>query len=190
MTELPNFDSVKEALNLFSALGEAAEIHGLLCALFATGAKLRKQAWLNSLVSRGFSRKDELEASAADVLLRLFTATEEAFAAEGLSVALLLPTDDTPIEERIEALSHFAQGFLSGLNLADVAVENNENAELQEALDDMVNISCLEYEQESGEEAEQALTELVEYAKVAVMHVHQELVYAKAGSQVNNQTKH
>lgn len=178
MTELPNFDSVKEALNLFSALGEAAEIHGLLCALFSTGAKLRKQAWLNSLVNQGFSKKDELESGAADVLLRLFTATEEAFAAEGLSVDILLPNEESPIQERIEALAHFSQGFLSGLNLADVQVENNPNAELQEALDDLVNISCLEYEQESGEVAEHALTELVEYAKVAIMHVHQEIVYA------------
>ena len=43
-TTFPTFDTIKEALCYLNALGTAAETHGLLCALFATGAMLRKDA--------------------------------------------------------------------------------------------------------------------------------------------------
>lgn len=192
---LPSYDSVKGALNVLEALGEASETHALLCALFAGGVKLRKQAWLDSLLNQTVDQSDAVEKDASTVLLRLFDATTEAFAnSEMLTVDLLLPGDEVSIHDRIEALSQWTQGFVTGLKLTGMDIENNANESLQESLTDLINISCLDPNEESDEEAENALSELVEYARAAVIHVRQEvqeaLVKAKGGSQKNNTTRH
>lgn len=188
---LPSFDSANEALHVLDALGEASETHGLLCALFASGAKMRKQAWLHSLLSQSLSESDKVEQDAAAVLTRLYDATQEAFASEELlTIDLLLPDEDVPIAQRIEALSLWAIGFITGLKLAGMEVEKNANEELQEAFTDLINISCLSQDEEGGDEAENALAELIEYARVAVGHIHQEIMHDKSGSQGDNKTKH
>lgn len=189
--DLPSHDSVERALEVLNSLGDAAEIHGLLCALFAAGVKLRKQAWLNSLLEQGVDTSDELSKNASAALTRLFDETARHFSTvENLTVDILMPDDDSPLSDRVEALSHWAQGFITGMKLSGIDVEHNKNPELQESFTDLTNISCLDPQEESDDDSEGALVELLEYVRVAVAHIHQEIMQEKAGAQFNNKTKH
>lgn len=173
--ELPSFDSVQESLKLFESLGEASQTHGLLCALFAGRVKLHRQAWINSLMTEMPDKSDPIMKDAQSVLTQLFSVTQEAFQHEEPFIDPLLPMEDAPLISRIEALAEFAKGFVMGLNLMGVVLKNNPNPVVQEAIDDLLNISCLAPQNEEGEEAEKAFFELVEYLKVAMVQMHWEL---------------
>ena len=172
---LPSFNSVQEALRVFESLGEAAQTHGLLCAFFACGVKLRRQAWLNSLMVQTPDKAELIEMDSQEILTQLFVATQEAFLQEEPWMDPLLPSDDAPLVERIEALAEFSKGFVMGLNLTGIPLKNNPNELLQEAFDDFINISCLAPQDEEGEESERAFVELVEYLRIAMMQIYWEL---------------
>lgn len=173
-TTFPTFDMIKQALCYLNALGTAAETHGLLCALFATGAMLRKDAWVNSILAK-FIHKDNVSAQDAQrALANLYDATSESFSHDDVILSILLPDNQVEIEMRIEALTEWCQGFLSGLNLFGINIQNHPVAAINEALQDMIAISAMKYDEEqTGEsEAENHFVELVTYCRMIVMMIH------------------
>ncbi|MDO8954206.1 MAG: UPF0149 family protein [Gammaproteobacteria bacterium] len=187
-TSLPPFEAVSQALEQLHALGTAAETHGLLCALFSSGAVVHQEAWLNSLITSHFEANDLDAKHNQDILTALYTATEDGFHSEQFELQLLLPGDETDLETRVEALAEWCQGFISGLNLIGIPVENHPDTDVGEALKDLIEISCISYmdEQNGDDEAEKNYTELVEHTRLAVILVYGELRSAdtqKAGSQ-------
>ncbi|MDF2690438.1 MAG: putative conserved exported protein precursor [Gammaproteobacteria bacterium] len=187
-TSLPSFEAAAQALELLQALGTPAETHGLLCALFSSGAIVRQEAWLSSLITTHFESDDSKAKAAQQVLANLYLATEQGFHSEQFEIKLLLPGDEVDLESRVEALAEWCQGFISGLNLIGVPVENHPDPEVAEALQDLMEISCVSYVEEQGEddEAEKNYAELVEHTRLAVVLVYGELRSAetqKAGAQ-------
>lgn len=172
---MPSFINIQEALSRLGSLGEASQTHGLLCAFFACGVKLKRQAWINSLLSGNLDKSDPEIVQAQEDLTELFVQTEEAFGQEEFTIDLVLPNDDELLITRIEALAEFAKGFMMGLNLTGIDIKSNPNPALQEAFDDMMNISCLVPQDEAGEEAERAFVELSEYMRVAMVQIYWEL---------------
>jgi yecA family protein len=174
-TSLPKFKAIEDALETLGAQGGAAQTHGLLSALLSGGAPLRKEAWLASMLSS--ANKDNADAKAASkVLLSVHEVSTHVFTEDPDEFALLLPDDETDLPERIQALADWSQGFVSGLNFIGVKLENNTEGDIGEALNDLVKISCLQFEAEelSDEDAENAYMELSEYAKIAVLLLHAE----------------
>ncbi len=173
--DFPSFDDIQSALSLLGSLGEAAQTHGLLCAFFACGVKLKRQAWINSLFTGNLDKSDPELIKAQEDLTQLFIQTEEAFGQEDFNLKLILPDDEVVLIERIEALAEFSKGFVLGLNLTGIDLKTNSNSVLQEAFDDMLNISCLVPQDEEGEEAERAFIELSEYMRLAMIQIYWEL---------------
>ena len=170
----PTFHKVSKALRDLNSSVDPAETHGLLTALFCAQAQMYIDAWVSSLVNEKVDRRALKIRKASDVLKQLFENTMESLKDDEYSFKLLLPADSESFLVRIEAFSQWCQGFVVGLNLAGVELKNQKNADIQEAIDDLVNFSCLRYdeEEEGDEEAEQAYAELVEYARVAVMLIY------------------
>ena len=173
---LPSFNAIKQALECFNAIGTAAESHGLLCALLVTGAMVRKQAWVNSILTQHIEKGDVSAQDAKDVLAKLYDITEAGLATDNFNLQLLLPDDDVDIQLRIEALSEWCQGFLSGLNLVGINVENHSNPEVNETLQDMIKIATMMHQGEkTGDaDAENNLVELIEYTRMAVVMINDE----------------
>jgi len=170
---LPFFETVECALSCLKALGTAAETHGLLCALVSTGATMRKQAWVNSLLSNVIETDDIMARDAVAIIERLFDATQKQFKEDQCQVQLLMPDDEVALKERMQALAEWCQGYMSGLKLVGVTLHGHNNEQVQEALDDLTQIACLDYDHDSadGPEAQAQLTELQEFVRVAVMLV-------------------
>ena len=175
---LPSFNNVSDALITLSSLGTAGESHGLLCALLSFNNKIREQAWVDSLLSSHIEPGDEKGEQAYQTVMALFRETSKAFEAQDFQLPLLLPDDDLPLEERIDALAEWCQGYLTGLHLMGVKLgQVTEPADLKEALDDLLAISQVELtpEEESDPKSEEHYVELVEHIKVAVLTVSSEL---------------
>ena len=181
-TTLPSFETVERALLCLKALGTAAETHGLLCALMSSGAKMRKQAWVNSLLSSMVEPGDVMAKDAATSVERLFEATQQQFKTNECQVQLLMPDDEAPIQERMQALAEWCQGYMSGLKLVGIATQGHANEQIQEALDDLTQIACLDYDDASAQdpEAEVQLTELQEFVRVAVMLMYDDFLDQQA----------
>jgi hypothetical protein len=174
---LPDYRTVDEALSDLEAVGGAAETHGLLCAILSSGVAVRPEAWLESMMSKPLAKGDNKSESAYKVLQDLYQKTRTALTEmDDFDLQLLLPNDDSDFSERIEALVQWTQGFLSGLKAMGIE-QKDEQGEMKDALSDLNKIACLEYENEIGdEEGEHAYAELVEYTRMAVLLVHDELV--------------
>ncbi len=173
--ELPSFVTIEQALTLLEAPGGAAEAQGLLTALFCSDVAINVDAWVSSFLSQPIQQADIAKKDAAESCQQLFHATQASIRSDSYDFELLLPDDDESLTERIEALSLWCQGFLTGLNLMNIDVEN-QKAELQEAFDDLVKFACLQPgdEKDGDQEMETAYVELVEYTRTATQLVYSE----------------
>ena len=96
---------------------------------------------------------------------------------EDLSFAPLLPDDDALMEERLSALAHWCQSFLTGLaaGLSRRGIQSLKALpdEAQEIIQDFAAIAQLETElaDDEPEEGEASFVELEEYVKVGALLV-------------------
>lgn len=176
-TGLPAFASVADALATLTSLGTAAETHGMLVALLSARVKIRESAWVDSLLNEHIEARDTAGQAAYQVLHQLFAVTQTAFQENDFSVTLLLPDDEAPLLDRVEALAEWCQGYLTGLHLLGLAIERNKNETIQAALNDIVEISQanIDAEDEADPHSEEHFMELVEFVKAAVLMVAAEL---------------
>ena len=172
---MPNYQALADALRNLSALSEAAEAHALLCALSTGGANVNINAWIDSLLSGSLVLEDAATQAALKVLGEMYQATKLQFANNNFEFYLLLPSDDAPFYQRIAALAMWCQSYLAGLGLMQIDFSQGTQ-EVTEAVEDLVNISRLQYDGEvdGAEDQEKSYTELVEYTKVAVLLIDSE----------------
>jgi uncharacterized protein len=178
--QLPDYYDVTDALTTLSALGTAAQSHGLLCALMCAHARINREAWVDSLLSSHIEPNDEKAREAYQMLHDVFNITKDAFLANEFELPILLPEDDSPLPERIDALGEWCQGYLTGLHLLGMDVEKNGNADIQECLQDLLAISQVELtpEDQMDQESEGHFLSLEEHARVAVLTIMQELQHS------------
>lgn len=174
---LPEFEKVADSLNQLNSLGAAAESQGMLCAMLSANVQIQVGAWVDSLINEHVETSDTPGQEAYQTLHALFLATAEAFEENDFRMPILLPSDEAPLFLRVEALSEWCEGYLTGLHLLGLNVQSNQNVTLQDALNDLIEISQVELDQEDEQdpESEQSYLELVEFVKVAVLTIAEEL---------------
>ncbi len=90
----------------------------------------------------------------------------------GLSFEPLLPDDEQPAVQRSRALSEWCRGFVTGFYFLHRGTTPHERSEIvTEALADINDLA-----EASGTVGESDLSELVEYLRVAVQLIHDEVV--------------
>lgn len=146
-----------------------AEVHGILCGLLCTRAPRMSEDWLDELPH------DRGDLSAArDALTALAERTRAELAGPDFALTLLLPDEDRPLRERVEAVYDWCRGLLYGLGLAHVDAAGLSPA-AREILDDLIAVTQLDLEAlEADEESERALAELTEFTRVAVLLLYEE----------------
>lgn len=180
---LPDFDLITDALRALGAESEAAEGHGLLCAMLCTMEGVTADAWLDIALSG--AGQDAVVPAPSEVLASLFDETRRQFDSDEFDFHLLLPPDDAILAVRVEALGHWCQGFLAGLAVGGIQQPENLPGELPEIIQDMLEISRAEgYELEEDAEDEAAYAELVEYLRMGVLLFREEFrrQFAHAGN--------
>lgn len=166
------FDELQRALVQCRALTDAAEAHGTLVgSLCASSCSLGD--WLAEILPDGRAND-----SAADSLREVFESTSGALVDGAMAFAPLLPTDDAPIGDRALALGEWCQGFLYGLG-SGVAVPDASKlpGETAEVLRDMTEITRVDVDPEDDpESSESAYAELVEFVRVGVQLLYDQLL--------------
>lgn len=156
---------------------EAAEAHGSLCGALCVQAPLRFESWRDELLEDRDAQSERYR----DVLQTVFSRTCHDLDGEGMEFTLLLPDDDEPLAGRTSALAHWCEGFLYGLGAGGLTSIEALPDEVGEIVRDMTEISRAEPgSDEPTETDEQAYVQLVEYVRVGVQLIYDELAPLRA----------
>jgi len=179
-----SFGELAEKLRTAGSESDAAEAHGLLCGCIAAGGKTNPDIWLEHLLGTGNTLsaaaqdcRDMLEGLQKDILAQL---NDESF---GFSV--LLPQDNTPLSVRTRALGEWCEGFLYGLALGGIRDEGANSETVEEVMKDFYDISHAGFTTEAPNEGDEvAFTEIVEYLRMSVLLLYQELQAVPASTRL------
>jgi len=161
---LPDHDQVQREVDELALSVEAAELHGSLCGLLASGGAVQRSDWLRVLALDAAPQTPAPD-SALD---RLYLASVEQIGDPNFGFELLLPDDEQELPRRTEALLAWCRGFLGGFGLG-AGAEPPLSAESQEALKDLAGIAATEISYEDEEVDESALSEIEEFVRVATL---------------------
>jgi uncharacterized protein YgfB (UPF0149 family) len=165
------YATIQQQLSDARALIEAAEAHGTLAGALCALEGYSVGDWLAEILPDG------LDAAAPPALGGLYDATRAALHGSDMDFDLLIPDDETPIEERTRALSLWCNGFLYGLGTTGAADPARLSPDAGEVVRDLTEITRAGVDAADGaEENEAALAELVEFVRVGV-----QLVFEEAG---------
>jgi len=166
---LPVYAELSRALSDTTLKLHASQVHGLISGIL-TGNPSSSAAW-EELVTGS----DE-QGEAHDLLQSLYDNTNKQLDEFLFEFQILLPSDKEVLPERAEALTLWCQGFLTGLKVANVQIVGRDASEITEAINDMIEIAKMNYEDVvASEEDEAAYVELVEYVRMAVILIYQDL---------------
>jgi len=185
--ELPPYTEVAELLTQSGATQEPAECHGLLSALLC-GNVDAVPLWLNELMPEQHEG-DLLQTESKQVLKGFAALVKTQLQSTDLSYELLVPDDDEPLYKRVFALAQWCQGFYLGLGVIGINDLETLPDDSREVVQDMMEIARIEnYDEQSDEqvdeEDESAYAELVEYLRVGVLLIYEDL------SKPDNVTQH
>ena len=171
------FDEVVSALQQANVDVCAAETHGRLCGALCTTEPLTLPAWLNELLPDTLEEAERESATCdGSVLQILYDDTVDALQGMEMDFVPLIPEDDALLLRRSESLAQWCLGFLYGLGTHQHANRRIFSAEVEEALRDLTEIGRIAADvPETSEEEEQAYSELVEFVRVSVQLIHDEL---------------
>ncbi len=182
-SELPDYVGVERALGRANVDFSSAEIHGMACGLLVVDQATSPETWLAQALEG--NPQDFHVQEARSLLKDLFAATRQQLNDSEMAFELFLPEDDA-LETRVEAMQDWCQGFSFGLALAGVKDMRILPDDSREWAEDVVRIgSSGELEMEDEEEGEESLAEIIEYLRVGVLMMNEELQPMKAAPHIH-----
>jgi len=167
----PDYPEIEQLLSEQRSLTDAAEAHGTLAGCLCALADYSFQDWLKEILPEG-----RADAAAADILYGLYTATSAALEQTDMEFEPLLPSDAQGLEVRTAALAQWCQGFLYGLGSGSIPDAGGLPGDVGEIVRDLTEITRAGVDDEQGEDSnEGAYAELVEFVRVGVQLVFEEL---------------
>jgi yecA family protein len=152
---------------------DPSDLHGSLTGYLCAGGHADARDWLAALRLEN----DEAEAAAAAStapLQQLFHECSAWLDDPDLRFEPLLPSTDTPVDVRADALVEWCRGFLGGVGLAGMADAAGLSDDSAEILRDFSTIAASHFEYSDSEEDENALAEVIEFIRVGVLLLHTE----------------
>ena len=147
----------------------AAEAHGMAAGMLCIDNRTENTVWLNEVTQES----DKILEEERSMLVSLFEKTRELLVSDdSFEFDLFLPEEECPLQERAVALTSWCQGFLYGVGYASSTAD--WPGEAGEILKDIMEFSRLDTEV-VGEDDENALMEINEYLRAAVLLITEEL---------------
>jgi uncharacterized protein YgfB (UPF0149 family) len=181
-----DYDRLRDSLANVGAVVAVAELHGGVCGALCTSDSRAAQRWLRDCLD---DQRLVAPTEVANELDELIGASVRMLGDEELRFEPLLPSDDSPLEERVEALALWCHGFLAGLGATAPglgAERGGHTEQIDEILRDFGEISragVTEQEAAGLDEADFALAEVHEYVRISVQLVYEQLASYRAQSE-------
>jgi len=193
-----DYERLRESLAAAGAVLALAELHGGVCgALCAGGADAARRWLLDALDDADAGAATAIDggsaenagssfrppAAVADDLEELIGTSSKMLDDPELTFEPLLPSDDAPLAEQVEALAAWCQGFLSGVgSTAPAAVEGDALGEILRDFAEISRAGLSEDEEAGHDQPDFALAEIHEYVRVSVQLAFEELAPVRAAA--------
>jgi uncharacterized protein len=165
------YNEIQRVLTDERSMTDAAEAHGTLTGCLCAAIRYRFEDWLLEILPEG-----RAQPLAAASLRELYQETARALEASEMEFELLLPEDEASLDARTVALAQWCQGFLYGLGGSAIQDTNALPGEVGEIVRDLSEITRVGVDDgQSVESNESAYAELVEFVRVGVQLVFEEL---------------
>ena len=161
--DLPAADEVARSIHRLGLATSAFELHGTVAGWLAGGGDTGA-GWLGRAFADPQLGDDEL-------LDELRTVTASQLEDRGFGFELMLPAPSASLYERSAALFDWCRGFLGAFGLA-AGEAGTLSAEGREALDDLARLAAAAPQESGDEDDENALAEIEEFVRVAVLLLH------------------
>ncbi len=148
----------------------AAEAHGMAVGMLCVDIRSEAANWLLKV----FDPETQLTTEDKAILLELFEQTRQLLNPEDEAFAfdLFLPGEEVRLSDQVEALRNWCQGFLYGVGF--VKTNADWPGDCGEIMRDIVEFTKLDTDV-SGDEDENALMEIHEYLRSAVLIVRDQM---------------
>ncbi len=167
-----------------------AETHGTLCGMICLTNKPDIELWYSLIIDEKQQQSPKNLHQLITLLGQLRVETETAFAANSGGVDLLMPDDEAPLQGRVTAITQWCDGLLYGLGVGGMSDERQLPDHAREFISDVRDISQLD-PATLHDEAEHDLMEIIEYLRVGVLVLREEILPDATINALNpNQTKH
>lgn len=197
MEQLIDHDALDHILKSCGSSWNAGQVHGLLCGRLAVIGADGASHWFAQILEDtdpNHALRGECEAA----LDALCAETWRQLVERQSDFTLLLPDDQDSVQARTEAMAQWCEGFLHGLvseKHSDDLKKRLAAEPLVDIIKDMLQITQATVGDEEDEDAaESALTELVEYLRVAAQLTYEELADFRSptetGKPVESETLH
>jgi uncharacterized protein YgfB (UPF0149 family) len=176
------FTEAADTLQSANTTVAIAEAHGCLCGAVCAADDYSLERWVDELFDESTASADSAEIGAVGDLLRVLHAdTLRALRGDSMEFLPFLPDDDLPLARRAEILAQWCQGFLYGYGSVGNERLPKLSREAEEALRDLSQISRASAgESEPTEEDESDYAEIIEYVRVSVQLLFDELAPHRA----------
>lgn len=148
-----------------------AEGHGLLCGRICSGEKGDVESWISEVLGAeaegDLDRCEQVLRAVSDETLAQLRSAEFGFRP-------FLPDDDQSLALRCSELARWCEGFLYGLGASGRLDFEHLGDDAREVLADLSAFTTLGAS-DGPEDVERDFCELVEYLRVGVMFIHEEL---------------
>jgi uncharacterized protein YgfB (UPF0149 family) len=180
-----DYADIQRSLAHSHALADPAEAHGQLTGALCALVLYPIEDWLAEILP-----ETSLALGTDPALETLYNTTVAALCGDEMEFDLLIPGDDRPIEERTQALTLWCTGFLYGLGTS-ATDPTHLPGELGEIVRDLTEITRADVDKNDSREAnESALAELVEFVRVGVQLVFDELEPIRASHMPSGHVLH
>ncbi len=171
---LPEYDGFIESIGVLALDLSGSELHGIMCGFLCAGADNQGETYLRALLN---NKKDDASRSAFLAMFAVFSISQQQISNFDFEFEMLLPDENESLIERARAFSEWCEGFTQGLSMAGVDVDQFYDEESQEAFQHLIEFAELDTDSlDVDEEDEKALMEVSEYARMAVIRLHGDLV--------------
>jgi len=171
---LPDFEHTLALTQGNLEASELAECHGVACGLLSRDGQATLDAFmalldmLELVKTPGSGFKLSLE--------ELLNSTRAQLTDEDMGLSLWLPNDDETLEDRTFALAQWCSGYLAGLGAGGDGKISTLSDDANEAMKDLQQISAADVSDTSeSEEDENAFSEIVEYIRVVILLIREDL---------------
>lgn len=185
MTRPVAYDAVEQALAAGGSAVHASEAHGCLVGALCARRIYLPAEWLEEILAdpAGQGVITDVTGPLAD----LYATSGNDLAGDEFDFRPLLPADEAPIQDRVDALAEWCQGFLYGFGASGTALERSLSGEVQEFLTDVAEMTRADASGPGvGEAEEEAYAELVEYLRMGVQLIYDELAAVRAAQPANH----
>lgn len=185
---IPDYLAISSALDKLETEVTASEVHGTLCGLLCANVGANANQWQDSLWPHAKDHNDLIKAEALETLNQLHDTSRLQLNDPNCEFEILLPDDDDSLDIRVNALGDWCQGYLVGLTLGGINDFSSLPENAREVANDMVEIARAgtSYDLEGSEEDENAYTELVEYLRIGILLINEELQPTQAPPQTDS----